>query len=328
MKKTIDKYLKGMASKEEQHSLLSYLRESDAHREVFKNQKEVWKADADQMISLATWKAWKKVDRQTQPDIKKRIIWLKAALSIASILIVSIGVGTMVLMDGFKNQLVTVQTRQGQTSEVMLPDSSKVYLNANSSITYNALLFRFNREVEMKGEAFFDVRKKASHRFLLNVDDVNVQVLGTRFNVSAYETDPDIDIVLEEGLIEISLDRNSAFRQLLRPGQKAAINRASQSMALTHVKPEDYSAWKDGVLYFKDNKLRDFFNQLGRRYGVVFQLEDNELLHDMSINLTIRNDRLEEVLQVVQLTLPVKITTEQDAFNVQLDKKRYELIKR
>ncbi len=328
MEKIIEKYLQGTASNEEEAALLAYLRKDKSNQEFFQQQKSKWKAERNPMVSLSTWNAWQKVNSRIQATKSKHVNWLKISLSIASVLLIGLLVSTYLFINKADN-IITLKTKYGQSIEVMLPDSSLVHLNANSSISYNALLFSLNRSVNMTGEAFFDVRKKSSKKFILNVDDVNVTVLGTRFNVNAYQAKQSIDVVLEEGRIEITMDNAPEVRQILHPGQKAIIDINKRLLTLSQVASENYSSWKDGVLYFQNNNLADFFSKLERRYGVEFRLDDNELLHQMNISLTIDNDRLDDVLDVVQLTLPVVIRSDSNTntFKVKLDKKRYDLIK-
>jgi ferric-dicitrate binding protein FerR (iron transport regulator) len=251
---------------------------------------------------------------------------MKPALSVASAFLACLLIASYLFINEASN-LITVQSKHGQSIEVILPDSSIVHLNSHSSISYNAALFAFNRTVDMTGEAFFDVQKKSFRKFKLNVNNVNVTVLGTRFNVNAYQSRQSIDVVLEEGNIEITLDDNPEFRRLLKPGEKAAINIQSQILTMSQVDAKDYSSWKEGILYFKNSKLSDFFNKLETRYGVRFMMEDNEILRNMNISLTIDNDQLNEVIEVIQLTLPITISSETDTLKVKLDKKRYNLIK-
>ena len=328
MKKIIEKYFLGLASKEEQQDLLNHLRDSDVHRLAFNEQKEAWKTDENKVVSLITWKAWKKLEQRLNSEKSSRNIWLKTALSIASVIIVVIGIGLTLLVNNINQQFVTIQTQKGQNVEVFLPDSSKVYLNTNSSLKYNAWLFSYNRDVEMEGEAFFDVRKQSSGKFRVNVEEVNVQVLGTRFNVNAYNKENHVEVVLEEGLVELTLDNDSQFRKQLKPGQRAVIELADKSLLLTDVNPVIFSSWKEGVLYFHDQKLEVFFDRLEKRYGVRFILDDDIRLQQLSINMTIRNDKMEDVLKIIELTLPVRMITEEESIMVELDKKRYEIMKR
>ncbi|MCU4154658.1 FecR family protein [Carboxylicivirga sp. A043] len=325
MERIIIKYLQGTASKDEQNALLEYLRKDESNQKFFQQQKDKWKAEGNKMISLSTWKAWQKVNKRVDSTPGKNNAWLKVALSIASVLIVGLLVSTYIFINKSEN-IITVQTKHGQNSEIILPDSSIVHLNANSSISYNALLFSLNRTVNMTGEAFFDVRKQSSKKFILNINNLNVTVLGTRFNVNAYETKQSIDVVLEEGSVVLTMDDAPSFRKMLQPGEKASINIQNRNFVLSQVDTKNYSSWKDGVLYFKNNSLSDFFAALEKRYGVDFILENNDILHNMNISLTIDNDHLNDIIEVVQLTLPITIKTEKNTFKVKLDKKRYSLI--
>ncbi|WP_430816751.1 FecR family protein [Carboxylicivirga sp. RSCT41] len=326
MERIIEKYLNGIATKGEQDILLSFVRKDDLNLQFFQKKKTEWKSKEMEMLPLSTMNAWRAIENQVQCSPKNRFIWIKPVLAIASIVLIGLLLSTYLFIFKPENVL-TVQTVKGQTIEVVLPDSTVVHLNANSSISYNPILFSFKRSADMTGEAFFDVRKKSSKDFLLNVNDLNVRVLGTRFNVNAYKAEQSIDVVLEEGSIEITMDDVPDFIKILEPGQRASVNMNQQKLSLSHVRTENYSSWKDGILHFKNSNLFDFFTSLEQRYGVVIAVEDNEVLRNLNISLTIENDRLDDVLDVVQLSLPVKIKTENNIFKVTLDKTRYKSIK-
>jgi len=318
----------GSASKGEQRDLLNHLRASEKHQLAFTEQKEAWKLDENKVISLSTWNAWKNVEQKLSSPKSSRNVWLKAALSIASLIIIALGIGLTFLVNNINQQFVTIQTQKGQNVEVFLPDSTKVYLNANSSLKYNAWLYSYDRNVEMEGEAFFNVTKQSSGRFQVNVETVNVKVLGTRFNVNAYNKKEQVEVVLEEGQVELTLDHDKHFRKRMKPGDRAVIQLVGNSIVLDTVNPVVFSSWKEGVLYFHDQKLDIFFARLENRYGVQFELDDDIRLQQLSINMTIRNDKMEDVLNIIELTLPVKMITENNHIKVELDKTRYEIMKR
>ncbi len=321
MEKIIGKYLQGKASMDEQSALLDYLRDDPANLHSFRQQKQRWKEENNQETSFSAWNAWQKIKQSIRQSAKNRKIKRVIAFtSAASIVLAVLSASTYIFVNNADN-VITVQAEQGQ-KKLVLPDSTLVYLNANSGISYNAALFPFNRTLNMTGEAFFDVRKKSLRKFKVNVNNVNVAVLGTRFNVKAYEARPSIDIVLEEGNIEITLDDAPEFSELLQPGEKAAINVENNHFSLTQVDPWKYSSWKKGILSFKNSRLPEFLDRLEEYYGTRFIMEDDERLRNLNISLTINNESLDDVLEVLQLVLPVAISSETSNYYVKPDPKR------
>lgn len=157
-----------------------------------------------------------------------------------------------------------VTTPRGGQYKVQLPDGSKVWLNASSSIRFPSVFPASERRVEITGEAYFEVTKDKARPFTVRFNGSEVQVLGTSFNVMAYADERVSKTTLVEGSVAIC---NEGERALLRPGQQAALMPGGRIE--TAFKPIDEAvAWKEGMFYFKNAGVKDVMRQLSRWYDV------------------------------------------------------------
>lgn len=154
----------------------------------------------------------------------------------------------------------TMNTPKGRQFFVTLPDGTKVWLNAASSIRYPTVFTGKERRVDIKGEAYFEVAKNADMPFRVNADGkAEIEVLGTHFNVTAYDNDPVLNITLVEGSVKVN-------GKTLKPGQQAQI--AGDVRVIDHADIEKVMAWKNGLFNFEGAKLNEVMKQLERWYDI------------------------------------------------------------
>ncbi|HZL09768.1 MAG TPA: FecR domain-containing protein [Prolixibacteraceae bacterium] len=197
----------------------------------------------------------------------------------------------------------------GKTSEILLPDGTKVILNAGSSLAYPDLFAGESREVFLMGEAYFEVKHDSKHPFIVQVNGLRIKDLGTMFNISAYKSDGRIETVLAEGKVSIS-QNNSGFFALpttLNPGQMASFDRQTNQIAVKSVNVEDYVLWTSGMMKFKTVDLNILVKKLERFYNIRFKFND-PMLGSLKISGKLElNENRNEVLKRISLTASVKI---------------------
>lgn len=164
----------------------------------------------------------------------------------------------------------------GKTSEVVLPDGTKVVLNAGSRLVYPEVFKDKNREVLLVGEAFFDVEHDSEHPFVVQTTDIRIQVLGTRFNVSAYPADKTIETVLTEGKVRLEKNNAGIFSESidLNPNELASFNKSTKKALVLSVDTENYTLWKDGLFKFESTDLNRIVKKLERYYNIHFHYKD------------------------------------------------------
>lgn len=186
-----------------------------------------------------------------------------------------------------------------------LPDGSKGWLNSNSSLKYNAGFLK-DREVTLNGEAYFDVQHTGNQPFKVHTSDIIVTVHGTKFNIESYEDDKNVAVTLEEGKIDYY---NKGMNRLytMKPNDYICYNKESGKLKVDVVQPEKYNAWKDGKLVFRNDPLDIVAKRLGRWYNVDVQIIGN-ISDEATLRATFPDEKLEEVLRFLKLSLPVDYT--------------------
>jgi len=167
----------------------------------------------------------------------------------------------------------------GKTFVITLSDGTEVNMNAGSSLKYPVQFIKgHNREVVLEGEAFFNVAKDKKHPFVVKTRGVNVKVLGTKFNVSSYKEDADVNTVLIEGSVSLSSKTIPNDNAMLVPGEKGTWNTNNKAIAVEKVDTRIYTEWMTGELVFRKAAFRDIIIKLERSYNVTIENNKKDLL--------------------------------------------------
>ncbi len=171
------------------------------------------------------------------------------------------------------NQLVIPY---GKTSELILPDGTKVNLNAGSRLIYPEFFTDKTREVFLVGEAFFAVEHNDKMPFIVQTTDIRIKVLGTQFNVSVYPSDNIIETVVAEGKIRLEQNSTGMFSETtdINPGQLAAFNKTERTTQLKTVDIQNYILWKEGLLKFESTDLSRIVKRLERYFNIRIKYSD------------------------------------------------------
>ncbi len=164
----------------------------------------------------------------------------------------------------------TISTPRGGQYQVILPDGSKVWLNAASSISFPTRFTGKIRQVSVSGEAYFEVAKNAAAPFRVKTERASIEVLGTHFNVMAYADEQHMKTTLLEGSVKIN-SKNST--NLLKPGQQALVNTYGQQTIDNDTDTNDAVAWKNGMFQFTDAGIQEIMRQVSRWYNVPVSYE-------------------------------------------------------
>lgn len=216
---------------------------------------------------------------------------------------------------------IEINAPDGARVEFLLPDGSQGWLNSGSKLKYPPV-FSEERKVKLSGEAWFNVKHLDNSGFVVSVPEMDVKVLGTQFNVTAYSEDASTDVILEEGNVEIN-GTVGVFNQVLSPNEKITFDHKSRSLKLCKVNASRFSAWKDGYLIIDNEQLRDVVARVERWYNVEIQIQD-EVLKGYHFKATFKDEPLEEVLRLMAKTTPIiyKIEKRSEDSNGVLAKKK------
>ncbi|HWW37874.1 FecR family protein [Pedobacter sp.] len=198
----------------------------------------------------------------------------------------------------------TITTPKGGQYQVILPDGSKVYLNAASSLKYPVNFTGTERRVTLTGEAYFEITKNPSHPFIVTCLQQSVKVLGTHFNVSSYPDEP-TKTTLAEGSVQI-LTTTGVKKAILKPGQQSTVS--ASDLQVNSVNAADVIAWTDGLFVFTKTSLKSVLTQVARWYDVEV---DYDKLPDQNFEGEIsRKVSLQEVLKAIEQGSDVKLKLE------------------
>ena len=206
----------------------------------------------------------------------------------------------------------TLIVGRGEEFQLTLADGTKVWLNSESVLRYPVQFSAKNRKVELKGEAYFEVAHNAHKPFLVNTHEINIEVLGTSFNVSAYADDKTVHASLVEGKVKVHSNIGDLSEKILQPNQQFVYNKADNCVAVNHVNAGFYSAWKDGAFTFDNEPLTSIMRKLERWYDirVFFQGQNVQKLRFSGKLLRFRT--CNEVLEVIKKTTYIDFEIQKD----------------
>ena len=196
------------------------------------------------------------------------------------------------------NLFNTLSTPTGGQYNIVLADGTKVYLNAVSSIKYPTQFNGDQRIVELDGEAYFEVAKNKNKPFIVKSGDQDIEVLGTHFNVHAYDNESVVKTTLLEGSVAVNYKNQKA---ILKPGQQSNVSEKFNKITIKQVDTEAAIAWKNGRFKFDNADLKTVMRQLERWYGIKVEYRGD--VSDVRFNGgTFMNKNLSEVLKVLELS--------------------------
>ncbi len=208
------------------------------------------------------------------------------------------------MLDTAPPEMITLVSAPGIVTKAVLPDGSEVWLNAQSELTYPQRFNGKERTVRLSGEAYFKVVADKKNRFnVVMPDDITVSAFGTEFNIYAYGDEPGYQVTLTRGNIEVEAARLMK-KETLAVGQKAVL--IPQTGEMTIVQADTYveTAWKDGKMVFRREKLETIAQKLSRKFGVIIQLE-GDILKDYEYTATFTDETLEDILDLLKRSAPI-----------------------
>ncbi|MBI5372065.1 MAG: FecR domain-containing protein [Sphingobacteriales bacterium] len=196
----------------------------------------------------------------------------------------------------------TISTPRGGQYQVTLSDGTKVWLNAASSIRFPVLFTGAERRVEITGEAYFEVAKNVNRPFKVKASSSEIEVLGTHFNVNAYDDEATVKTTLLEGMVKVSVPASAGkgATRFLKPGQQSGVTREGDISVLNNADTEEAVAWKNGRFQFRSSDLKSILRQISRWYDVEVVYKGNVNLH-FTGQLT-RNEYVSSVFEKLALT--------------------------
>ncbi len=309
------KLVTGNLPREEKKKVIAEINAQKENKEIFKKVKISWaflsstRKLTDYEIENAYLKIQDKISgkkRSLIPNIK--IVFKYAAIIVFLISLTTIYYTNKQQFDRTETQkklsYTSFITENGQRSKVVLPDSSIVWLNSGTTLSYPSNFSEQNRKVNLNGQAFFQVYHKGNDPFSVQVNGLIVKVLGTKFDVDAYPENDKIAVVLESGKVELAHNGFKSFNYTMKPGEKATYNIANNALTINYTDAVIYSSWKDGKLIFRNESMKNVVEKLKRWYNINIEITDEEVYNSI-FSGTIQNESYEEIFRYIEIVCDV-----------------------
>ncbi len=298
------KYHAGHISKEEFDRLKETVnRLEDEELKFFIGQH--WDSYADESLLPEAKKAriYQALERKIRVPmhIRLRTHWAQIAASL--LLILCVGLSVLFYSQHQELQQLTsrnVVIRSGESpSSVTLPDGTKVKLNTHSSLTYQQDFGREDRRVSLSGEGYFDVKRDEAKQFTVQTGFIDITVLGTSFNVYAYEDKDFLEMALVEGSVRVNTVQPPYKTLHARPNEKITYNKHTGELTLETTSNRVETAWINNTLHFRHAPLHEVFHTLERKFNVSVSISDTTLFNDTYTG-TFKEASVEDILNVLK----------------------------
>jgi transmembrane sensor len=203
----------------------------------------------------------------------------------------------------------TITTPRGGQYELVLADGSKVMLNAESSLRFPVAFSTNERRVELTGEAYFEVAKNKAKPFIVHANNTDIRVLGTHFDVNAYNDDHMLTTTLLEGSVRMESGKYSA---VLKPGQQGSVSDNPSSILVKEADIDEVMAWKNGIFLFNDEDLNGVMKKIARWYNVEVEFKDQAVKKERYSGSVSRFSKISQLLRKLQELGGVEFQIEPD----------------
>ncbi|MGQ1787156.1 MULTISPECIES: FecR family protein [unclassified Saccharicrinis] len=236
-----------------------------------------------------------------------KVKWWNTFQRVAAILIMPLLIAFLsyyFIQSGSKgiDSYAEIQCPMGVRTKFQLPDGTTGFLNSGSTLTY-PVVFANTRKVKLVGEAYFDVVRNTKKPFIVNTPNQKTKVLGTQFNVVAYENGSIEEIILLEGKVEVYSHQGEKL-ETLQPNQKLVIDTNTKLYNKYQVEANQYISWTEGKLAFRNENMQQVADRLSRWYNIDIEIRDPELLK-YAFRATFIDEPVEQVLKLLALTAPI-----------------------
>lgn len=314
----------GDANESDKQLVLAEIEQDKEAQKVYNELKNIWAllSSTKEMPIAEANEMYSRFKEQLPSGANTRRLRLNSLLKYAAIFILGVVITSLSvflteskgLLGSQKEFIQTIVADKGQISKVILPDSSVVWINSGSKITYNSKFAANNRKIKLVGQAFFQAAHNEKIPLVVDVDGFLVKVLGTKFDVNAYSGEKNIRVVLESGSVELHQSSDRNFNYTLSPGEMATFNPESKKLTIDRVKPELFSSWKEGVLIFRDKPMAEVLDALQRRYNIDIEVKDQDIYKSV-FTARLCDEPLEKVLKSMEFSCSVKASIIRDPKN-------------
>ena len=311
----IANYLTEGLDKNALDELKTWIAASAENQQYFIRQREIWFSAVSREAASVYDKDKAFENFRTRVESQKEIqstsrrgFSLSALWRYAAVVAIIIAVGCISYWQGEVNVKdtfadISVEAPLGSKTKLYLPDGTLVWLNAGSRMTYSQGLGVDNRKVELEGEGYFEVKRNEKIPFFVKTKDLQLQVLGTKFNFRDYPEDHEVVVSLLEGKVGLNNLLREEKEAVLSPDERAVLNKANGLLTVESVTASNASQWTDGYLFFDEELLPDIAKELERSYNVKIHIANDSLkTFRFYGNFVRREQNIQEVLEALAST--------------------------
>ncbi len=287
----------------ELEEVIQWIEATPENRSEYNRLKNVW-----------AYASFANYDSPSRKSIEKRFVDRLFPFSVfryAAIFVFAFVLGgvSIYLMEDSYQELATneIIVPLGENAQVILPDQTHVWLNSGTRLKYPSSFTGKNRDVELLGEAYFDVKHDSDRPFRVITENLTVKVLGTQFNVEALNDRDEVNITLIEGKVNLQTNKGQSIVEL-KPNQNAVYNSKSKALDVQSVDVEYYTSWTKGIMLFRNEKLADIADRLERCYNVFIEFDDEAAKEIKFSGSILRNKPINQILDILKFTSNLEYT--------------------
>lgn len=308
----LHRLIAGTTTADENRQLMEWFRQTSSKEEFFRLFESAWKESSEEMPKDIQERMYRRLSRNLDREKKQTVLiprhqrfaknsWIQVAAACAILILGVVNYTFVNKQKQFSARNFTVVAEKGQRAYVTLPDSTKVWLNSDTKISYPADYGMKERNVSLDGEAYFEVAKNPEKRFVVEANGMEVEALGTSFNVNAYSNDNKIIATLFSGSVRISYDE---YEEILKPNESVKVDLLTHEISLSKDDNREGSLWRENEIVFDGETLGEIARIMNRLYNTTIYIEDETLRNECYIGI-IRNNSLENFIDIINLTTPI-----------------------
>ena len=310
--KLIVKQLSGQATQEELRHIEAWLNQDPKNQKIYDELKKTWinVGQMDDVLEIDLEEEWRKQNlissisgKEDNEKDKKLVFWRLSKIA-AVFLVLLAAAATLYLIGPYFSPMEKISSETIKT--VDLPDGSVVTLNTNSTLKYPAKFGNHSRNISLQGEAFLEIRSIPDLPFIITAGKTRIEVLGTSFNVKAYEKNREISVVVSSGKVAFYPSENPEDRVILESGNTGIFIKAEERLVKRNMTDPNFMAWKTKKVVFEDETLSYVAKTLEEVYHTSIKF-NNPTLKSCRITASFDQQSLNSVMKVIGETLEIEI---------------------
>jgi ferric-dicitrate binding protein FerR (iron transport regulator) len=331
----IVRYLENTMTQNDSDLLEEWLDQSNENRRILHSVDQIWKASSEKsqenfLKELNLEKDWDRISQRIEENnseerrkrvqkfrrLRKRQQIMSNLLKVAALLLVAFSSVFLTLRYAqpetentvYEPVFKEISTKPGERANIDLGDGTKVFLNADSKLTVPDTFSGHQRVVELSGQAFFDVKPDKSRPFYIKTKNAVIEVVGTSFDVKSYQDDQDVQVVVQEGTVELKKADNEDEGLIINQGYLGNLNSEVGRLSIRQVNDLDvYTGWREGRLIFKNTPFEEVLAHIKRWYDVNIRLElSNDSLLEKEFTADLKTRSVADVFDVISISMNIE----------------------